>query len=619
MSLLELLKAGNVADFNATRSQRNRLDLYACELENAVLVGVDLSGANVAKSDLTGADLTDSNLYKTDLVGIDGENIKLVGSLAHKVRLNEAYMDGGDFSDGDFTKANFSEAVVTGSKGDGIRLMGARLKAIDARKAVWTDADLSESSMYQANFEGADLRRADMTEASGAEANFSGAQLDNILATGAKLPECKMVGTTLTGARMDGVNLSAADLTNADLTAADLSRANLTGAILAGAKLAGACFADACLDDVDLAGVDLADVDMTGIDPKALGLTDDQIASLSAFGADVDPDAPLRVTDVATAVLGEVALSMWVNADGDEKSSVRWALTTQKKDTITGVLPLSAEGVLAHAAVVFEGAFMLLVFQDRPGGTSLVSYPVSLEGVPGASTVVPLGYAPSVQPAVQSDGKSVWIWGINRRGPTLVIHKNGEEGFAPVHFEKVATARGIYGHTHPVMASKGGALMPLGKKGVLGPLRTPDAFKGGMATAVPAGDRILCIWNTPARGDREPGGLRFAYLAKRGTPEIEILTVEAGVTSLQAVPEPGQPGAVRVAWAETVIGQPATVFHVVIPGGAMKQVKLPAGIDVDEVRFARAAGGAGALAITTLEEGLVVVGLDNKLYGRVGE
>ena len=72
MSLLELLTSGQVAEFNAQRGQRRRVELFAADLAGASIPGVDLSGANLEKSDLTGADLTDANLSKADLSGIDG-------------------------------------------------------------------------------------------------------------------------------------------------------------------------------------------------------------------------------------------------------------------------------------------------------------------------------------------------------------------------------------------------------------------------------------------------------------------------------------------------------------------------------------------------------------------
>jgi hypothetical protein len=158
--------------------------------------------------------------------------------------------------------------------------------------------------------------------------------------------------------------------------------------------------------------------------------------------------------------------------------------------------------------------------------------------------------------------------------------------------------------------------MPVGLRGTGKPFRAPESFKGSLTTAAPAGDRILCIWLQPKVGTREPGGLRFAYTADRGHPETEILTVYDGVTALDAVPD--GPEGVRVAWAEAEPGEQAKVFHVRVPDGSVTEVKLPADVDVENLRFTRGDAASG-LAVSTLEEGLVVVGLDGAMFGRVGE
>ena len=81
MSLAELLAEGNIAEFNTSRSQRSRVDLFAADLAGKVLIGADLSSANLQKADLSGSDLTDCNLMKADLSGVDGAGLKLDGAM----------------------------------------------------------------------------------------------------------------------------------------------------------------------------------------------------------------------------------------------------------------------------------------------------------------------------------------------------------------------------------------------------------------------------------------------------------------------------------------------------------------------------------------------------------
>ena len=52
-TLLELLQAGQVEEFNARRGQRVVIDLFAADLSGLSLADVDLSNANLEKADLS--------------------------------------------------------------------------------------------------------------------------------------------------------------------------------------------------------------------------------------------------------------------------------------------------------------------------------------------------------------------------------------------------------------------------------------------------------------------------------------------------------------------------------------------------------------------------------------
>ena len=69
VALLDLLRAGNVAEFNAKRPSRTTLDLFGADLAHLSLRGVDLSGANLEKADFSGCDLTGANLSGANLTG----------------------------------------------------------------------------------------------------------------------------------------------------------------------------------------------------------------------------------------------------------------------------------------------------------------------------------------------------------------------------------------------------------------------------------------------------------------------------------------------------------------------------------------------------------------------
>ena len=619
MELLDLLKANDVETFNNTRGTRVRIDLFAVELPDAKLAGVDLSGANIAKSDLTGADLSGAQLFSTDMNAIDGTGMILKDAIGHKVSLRGAYIDDADLSSVDFSRGRLEECVLTGSKLDRSRLTGCKLREADLSNTSMVGVELVEASLHQANLESADLRNADLSEASGAESKWAGARLEGAVATNARFPESVWTGANLQGAKFDGAILTNADLSGADLSAADLSRANLTGAKLEGAILKGANLADACLDEVDFTGIDLTGVDLTGLDPKTLGLSDEQIASLAAFGADIDPDAPLCFTEIAAATVEDSVAVLWLNQDNETAISVRWALITAGEPPDVGALPLSSDGILAHmVAPDGKGGFTLVLIQERPAGTSLVRIPLSRDGVTGAAVTELIGYDPAVRPSMQLRDDGLWIWGVARRGPTLVVHRVNDEGLELVHSSRQATARGIYGRYNPVLASKGGVVMPI-KGGVVGkPLRTPDAFTGKLARAVPAGDQVLALWPHKRRNEDDPGGLRYAWLAVRGAPEPEILTVQDGVLQLDAI---SVGDSAWLAWVELAgLGASPTLHTLSMPNGKVADMPIPRGTDIEEICFAMQYGeGKPVIVATTVDAGLIAWRADGKALGFIGE
>lgn len=602
MDLMELLEKGDVETFNATRPESGKLDLFAADLAEVSLVGVDLSRANVDKSDFTGADLSDSTLLGASLSGIDGTGMKLCNALAIKARAKEAWMDECDLSEADFTRGNFTEAVLERSIGTGVVFAGARLVEVNAKGASWTDADLVEASMHKIDLTGADLRRADLSEAKATEANLTEAKLDQAVGPHARLSGAILVGASLVGARFPGANLQGADLTNADLSMSDLTGANLTDAKLEGAKLQGAVLADAVLDGVALTGIDLTGVDLSGVDPTPLGLSQEQLDQVAAIGVEVPKDAPIQVSGALGARSGSNHLVLWDNVDGkteeDEPiTSLRYAVFG-KKPSGPRVLPVPADKVLARSIGTDGDGFRVAVLRDRPGGVALVVYRIEGDGTIADASSGALGYDPMVRPVMGEDGKPV-LWGMARRGPTLVVHRPGDDGFVPVHSQRIATARGFLGKHHPVIASKGGTVQVATARGGGSPRRTPDGFPGRLGSAAPVDDRILCVWIVERVGDT-PGGLRFAWLERRGNPETEVLTTNDMVTSLDVL---GQGERAHLCWVEISLGG-GQLWTCSFPDPAPK--KIAEDIDASRVSFTSTASGEPALLVTTTD-GLPVV------------
>ena len=613
MGLLELLQNGDVESFNLQRGERSRPELFAAELAEMNLKGVDLSGANLDKSDFTEADLSDATLVKASMTGIDGSGMKLVNAIGLKVRLKEAWLDNADLSGADLTRANLSEACLEGSLGEDLSLSGAKLREANAKSVRWKGVDLAESHLHKADFTGADLRSADFTEASGAELVLDGAKLDGASAVGARFPAAQLKGVSAVGARFASANLSGADLSGADFTNADLSGANLTDAILAGAIFKGTILADACLDGVDFSGVSLLGADMSGVDPTSLVLTPAQLEDVAALGVAVDPNVALTFLELGAVRLDDGVLLHWKNEEDEETFTLRYAVVRPGRESVMGVLPVREESVLATAMAAVHDGGRILAIRDRPGGVGVVCYHIDSDGGLTSAATANLGYEPCVRPIARGVDGSLLLWGLARRGPTLVLHKLDEEGFVPVRSAGVPTARGFLGRHQPVLACKGGVVMAITERGAGKPLRTPDGYPGRMSVGVAHEDQVLAVWLVQRHGD-SPGGLRFSWLAVRGAPEVDVLSIKSGVTSMDAI---STPEGVWVAWVEAGedgLDVPST-YRILLPGGEPERIAATVEM-ADGVTFASGPQGQPWIVLNTLRDEVVVLDEKGKQVGK---
>ena len=93
--------------------------------KRAVLVGADLSRANLQYANLTGADLSGANLNRTYLYKANISEAELLYA-----DLNKAILDGADLQYTDLRNANLSEANISGTNLRGADLRGANLENI---------------------------------------------------------------------------------------------------------------------------------------------------------------------------------------------------------------------------------------------------------------------------------------------------------------------------------------------------------------------------------------------------------------------------------------------------------------------------------------------------------
>jgi uncharacterized protein YjbI with pentapeptide repeats len=530
VALIDLLMAGNVDAFNQTRGDRGELDLFAADLAEKELHGVDLSSANLEKADLTGADLTGASLIKSRLAGIDGAGLILREALAARAKLSDAWLEDAVLDDAELTQADFKEANLKRSSAERARFVGARLVQADLSEAKWGRAELAEASLHKAVAVGADLGGADLTDTNLTSADLTKARLDGVVGPRARFMGAKLVEAVLVAARLEEANLSGADLTGADLSGADLTRANLAGCVLTGATLRGAVLAGAVLDGVDLSGLDLEDVDLSGVDPSAIGLSDDQKGQVSGVGVQAASNAPVKVASPSVARSGDRVLCLWVNDDGDEQKSIRYAVAHGEGSKVHA-LPISADGLVGVSAAGLDAGFVLVALQTRPGGVYAVTYDVGLDGEIARSRSFPLGYDPAFAPVARASGDAVMLFGIARTGPTLVVQRLDAAGLALAHSQKVPTARGFVGRHLPVLACKGDVWMPVGVAGAGAPLASAPGFPGVKGAAAPLGDGVVAVFAT-APTPKKPGTLQIARVGKRGAPDVRTLAVVGAVVAL---------------------------------------------------------------------------------------
>ncbi|TNE91270.1 MAG: pentapeptide repeat-containing protein [Deltaproteobacteria bacterium] len=625
MDLLELLAAGRVDEFNAERGSRRKLEFFAADLPGVSLIGADLEGVNLEKSDLTGATLDDASLMRANLAGIDGSEMSLRGALGPRVRLRDAWLEDADLTEADFTKGDLKEAYLVRTQGQGLVATGTRFVGADAREANWSGCYLTEASLSGADFSSADLSRSDLSDASANDAKFVGARLDAVLATRFKAAGADLSGASLVGSRLDGANLAGANLTNANLTGCDLRDANLTGANLTGATLQGAVLAGATLEEVDFTGLDLTGVDLTGVDPGLLGLSKEQIDSAAGVGASPHADAPRKYEDPVGGHANGLTAVLWVNTDGEEVEvpediedmadapktprSIRWSLLGDDGSVRTGVLALPAEGILGKAVIPSKEGFALWLVVKRPDGVMAFCYPLSSEGKVGRRQSHPLGYPPAVPPVIREEPHGLMIYGVAARGPTAITHRLTTEGLEPIGSTRMATATGMVGLHDPIVTSKGGVITPLGARRAENPLRAPEGFPGRRSTAARRGDETMLVWTQAPVPERDPGGVRWAWLVRRGNPEVEVLTEKPGVVSIDAVSHKEQ---ILVAFVEIAFLEGETLKIAHLPDGFAMPVDLGDHAP-EKVRFVQGTKHP-LLLVTTPEGGVLVV---DPLTGRL--
>lgn len=563
MTLLELLQAGRVEEFNGKRGQRVTIDLFAADLANLDLSGVDLSGANLEKADLTSVNLSHASLAKTNLTGVDLTGATLDHCVAIKAKLREVYMVDARAVDAEFSGADFGEADLTGLHAPRARFAGARMRQANLSRATMPGANFSEARMTEIDLRGSEVHDAVFRDADLSKANLEGASL---------------IGADLTNARLGGANLKYAKLTGAKLVAADLSGADLTGATL---------------DEADLTGADLTDATL---DPSAIA-----VAEVPARKA-----APVEIhfEDPSIATISRTTAVLWENADEDETLSLMVMVGQADGESAPTALPVNAEQVVARALLPLGECFVAALFVEKPGGVDLTVHTLSLAGEIGPGRSVRLGYAPVVKPVFVAEGNGFLIYGIGRQGALSVHH--WEDGVLTERMRAPAgTYRGFCGRLDPVLLGKGGTVAAVRADGIGKLLTAPTGYPGRLVAAAVRPDDMGVALAWVGKGEK---GVRFVRV---GT-DADALRIDAA-SEASAIDLVSVGDRWLLAWTR----EPENDRELVLPyacwigktGPAGKAFVLLQGDDADDVEDVRFASGGKVphLGVTTLAGGMIVV------------
>lgn len=208
-------------------------DLAGASLEDATLTGTDLAGADLAGASIKFDTLTGTDLSGVDLSGVDAEWVVLSG----------ANLSGADFSGADLEWARFASADL-----DNADLSTANLTGIVTGIVTGTPAKLpAHWEILQGYLLGPTVGFSDGADLKGV--NFSGADLEGGYLEGIDLSSGTFIGTDFQSAALLNTNLKTADLSGANLSATTLNDVNLTNANLSGANLKSAYVSG------DLAGI----------------------------------------------------------------------------------------------------------------------------------------------------------------------------------------------------------------------------------------------------------------------------------------------------------------------------------------------------------------------------
>ncbi len=179
------------------------------------LAGAFLARTDLRKADFTGADLTGANFRDSKLRGAQfGCPLVRVEhgdkSLSQCTILNNAILDGADMRGAQMLQASLKNATLQATRLDEANLGGAVLQG-----ALIKDSVLSKVNLWKADLSGARIENSDLSEAKLASTTLGGTLLHKVTLKGSDLSEAKIQAPSLLDVNLLDVRADRADWTTA--------------------------------------------------------------------------------------------------------------------------------------------------------------------------------------------------------------------------------------------------------------------------------------------------------------------------------------------------------------------------------------------------------------------
>ena len=255
--LAQFLKTNQCQNCDLSNAPLDRLNLSGANLQgaklyNAILTGTNLSNANLQGANVQGANLNDAYLYRANLSGTNFSNANLQKAYLRETTLIDTNFSRADLRSVDLQGNNLGQAMFSGSnlsganlsKTIGIAIVSTRisnsqpalsnlaphlicptpvanqLSYVPNLDDLNKDAEMSGFKIQTTDFTGVNMTDTNLENSVLMNSNFS-----NVDLTGANLRSACLLRVKFTGAKLDRTNWTAARLIETEIPSGDIKGA----------------------------------------------------------------------------------------------------------------------------------------------------------------------------------------------------------------------------------------------------------------------------------------------------------------------------------------------------------------------------------------------------------